>query len=263
MVTGTIFDIKKFAVHDGPGIRTTVFFKGCPLDCAWCHNPESRSSSPESVVCRVAGRAGGMDRLIGREVSVETIMEEILKDEIFYDESGGGVTFSGGEPMIQVDFLAELLSRCREHSLHTAVDTCGCAPWMSFDRIYRDVQLFLYDLKLIDDVMHRKYTGVSNSLLHDNLRRLAGVGASIIVRVPMVPGITDTWENLDAIASLVADLPAIRCIDLLPYNKLGEDKIKRYQLVRQPARLETQQDGFLKTARERLATHGFDVRIGG
>ncbi len=266
-VTGTIFDIKQFAIHDGPGIRTTVFFKGCPLDCRWCHNPESRKPEPEPVT---SGRlrtfmvdANSDRRTIGCTVSSETVLKEILRDEIFFDESGGGVTFSGGEPMMQIEFLDDLLRRCRRHGLHTTVDTCGCAPWQDFDRVHGAVDLFLFDLKLMDDRLHREYTGSSNALLHDNLIKLAEIGAEIVVRIPMITGITDTESNLDAIADFLQPWPSLRRIDLLPYNKLGEDKTRRYGLERRRLTVPSQPRETLESAARRFAARGFDVKVGG
>ena len=177
-MTGVIFDLKKFAVHDGPGIRTTVFFKGCPLKCRWCHNPEGRH--PELQAAFRGTRNTGekstdttKDAMIGRTVSVQQLMREIKKDEIFYDQSGGGVTFSGGEPMMQIDFLFEILTACRKEGIATAVDTCGFTSYENFTRILPLVDLFLYDIKLIDDRTHKKYAGQSNRVILENLEKLS------------------------------------------------------------------------------------------
>jgi len=169
-IRGTIFDLKKFAIHDGPGIRTTVFFKGCPLDCAWCHNPEG--VKPHRETFTVLARGGGTDRdgcekeeVVGREVTVDEVMEEIEKDVIFYEQSGGGVTFSGGEPLQQEEFLAALLRECAVKNIRTAVDTSGFAPWEALERIARQTDMILYDLKIINEQEHVKYTGVVNKLV--------------------------------------------------------------------------------------------------
>ncbi|MDY7107071.1 MAG: glycyl-radical enzyme activating protein [Planctomycetota bacterium] len=269
---GMILDIKKFAIHDGPGIRTTVFFKGCPLDCWWCHNPESRETGPEPVFrggrCIRCGRcvdacdAGAItmtddgpavddDRcrlalacveacptearqVIGREMTIEDVMREIARDVVFYDESGGGATMSGGEPLIQPDFLGRLLRACRDDGIHTTLDTTGHAPPEVVDAVADDVDLFLYDLKLMDDARHRKYCGAPNELILENLRRLSGEGREIIVRIPLVPGITDDATNLEAIGSFVASLPAQHPIDILPYQRLGIDK---YDMMKRPCPL--------------------------
>jgi len=266
--TGTIFEIRKFAIHDGPGIRTTVFLKGCPLNCAWCHNPEG--VSPEVVDYdlrprddgRTPAKTQGQAR-IGRVVTVDTIMREVVKDEVFYNQSGGGVTFSGGEPMMQPAFLEALLISCKGKKYHTAVDTCGQAPAEDFEHIYDLVDLFLFDLKLIDTSQHRTYTGMSNDLILSNLALLAGKGEKVIVRIPMIPDITDTEGNLDAIAAYLEPLKSIRRISLLPYNKYGEDKIDRYQMSRRRLQLERQSPPAMDEKASRLRSRGFEVRIGG
>jgi len=269
---GMILDIKKFAIHDGPGIRTTVFFKGCPLDCWWCHNPESRGGEAELVYrggrcircgqCVEACGAGAItmtdegpavdeDRcrlglacaavcpaearqIIGREMTVGEVMEEIIKDVVFFDESGGGVTISGGEPLMQPDYLAELLRDCRTAGIHTTLDTTGHAPPDVLESIAGDVDLFLYDLKLMDDEKHRQYCGASNAAILENLHRLSRDGRAVVVRYPLVPGITDEEANLRAIGAFIASLPAPHPIDILPYQRLGLDK---WDMVKRPCRL--------------------------
>ncbi|MCK5303634.1 MAG: radical SAM protein, partial [Candidatus Heimdallarchaeota archaeon] len=173
---GMIFDIKHFAVHDGPGIRTTVFFKGCPLSCWWCHNPESKNPNPEerespSKILSEASKKCGKD-IVGREVQVSEVIEELLKDVIFYDESGGGVTFSGGEPLMQVDFLSSLLKECKKNGVHTCIDTSGYTPRQIIDAVVKNVDLFLYDLKLMNNKEHEKYTGIGNEIIMQNLEYL-------------------------------------------------------------------------------------------
>ena len=268
MVTvGTIFDIKQYAIHDGPGIRTTVFLKGCPLDCAWCHNPEGRCPSPEPMVKKRSTASemntASVERTIGCTVTADFVIKEVLRDEIFYDQSGGGVTFSGGEPMMQIDFLDDLLRRCRRYDLHTAVDTCGYAPWEAFERIVDAANLFLYDLKVMDDRLHRQYTGVSNRLIHENLIELSRAGVPIITRIPLIAGVTDTDDNLEAVVAFLKPLPSLRRIDLLPYNKLGEDKIDRYGLERARIDWTAPSDEKVDAARRLLESHGFHVKIGG
>jgi pyruvate formate lyase activating enzyme len=256
---GTIFDLKQYAIHDGPGIRTTVFFKGCPLDCAWCHNPESRLCHPEPVH---HDRSHGSS-MIGCTVTVDSIIEQVRRDEIFYDQSGGGVTVSGGEPLLQPKFLAALLSRCRSLGIHTAVDTCGYAPWESFEPTVALTNLWLYDLKPMDDTAHRKHTDVSNELIHANLRRLHESAANVMIRLPLIPEITDTEKNLEAVASLLDTLPRFRSIALLPYNKLGVDKARRYRLNRPENDWSPQSDQTIAAISQRFASRGFSVRIGG
>jgi pyruvate formate lyase activating enzyme len=263
--SGIIFDIKKFSLHDGPGIRTTIFFKGCGLRCWWCHNPESQHRKPElllrSELCIQCGACAAecpqgaiqwdgaqfvtdresCDRcgtcvttctadareIVGREMTVEQVIAEVLTDTVFYDESGGGVTFSGGEPLLQDEFLLDLLRVCKDHDLHTAVDTCGFANPETLDRVRPYVDLFLYDLKVMDDARHREVTGASNRLILDNLRRLAEYDHPVVLRVPIIPQINDDEENLRQMGALVNSLPNTTQVDILAYHKLGMDKHER------------------------------------
>ncbi len=263
--TGIIFDLKKFAIHDGPGIRTTVFFQGCPLDCQWCHNPESRPAGITACTTGSTPGPGGSDAsgLTGRQVSADDLMAQILQDEIFYDQSGGGVTFSGGEPMLQIDFLATMLKRCRAAGLHTALDTSGHAPWEDFERVLDDTDLILFDLKLMNDIEHIKHTGVSNEQILSNLQRLATTGKEITIRLPMIPDLTDTDQNIDAVASFLDPLSEIRRISLLPYNRFGEDKRERYHLPGPRYHGETQNPEEMAEKKLRLETRGFQVSVGG
>ena len=259
--TGLIFDLKKYCVRDGPGIRTTVFFKGCPLNCLWCHNPESRSTEIEHMSVK-RGRDGELGRVVfGRRVTIDEIMFEIMQDWIFYDQSGGGVTLSGGEPLLQIDFLLELLAECRQRGVRTAVDTSGYAPREDFLRVAGAADLILYDLKLLDDSAHRKYVGVSNGPILENLKAVARL-CPIIIRLPLIPGITDTDDNLDAVADYLEPLQ-LRRISLLPYNKLGEDKRERYSMPGHRPSWTVQDEPTLQRKMTRLETRGFEVSIGG
>lgn len=222
---GLIYDIRHYSIHDGPGIRTTVFFKGCPLRCWWCHNPESQEMASEVILKEriLDGRSFVSRSTVGRRQSAGKVMEEIYKDEVFYMESGGGVTFSGGEPLMQTDFLVELLKLCRERGYHTAVDTSGYAEPGSLGKVMKHTSMFLYDIKLVDDARHVEYTGVSNALSLDNLKLLAKSGKEVIIRFPVVPGYTDGQENLQAIGELMAGL-GLRRIDVLPYHAIARHK---------------------------------------
>jgi len=266
-IHGVIFDLKKYAIHDGPGIRTTLFFKGCPLNCRWCHNPESRCSNFEINHSTSAKKdsgsiSSGFDKAVGCIVTIDAVMKEFMKDEIFYDQSGGGVTFSGGEPMMQAEFLSVLLEKCRNLGIHTAVDTSGYAPIEDYQRIYNLVDLFLYDLKIIDDDSHIKYTGVSNKLIHSNLAELASAGDKAIIRIPLIPEITDTDENLEATVNFLRPFDSIRHICLLPYNAFGEDKIKRYSLDDRPYHWQTYDDETISLIKDKLSSSGYNVTIG-
>ncbi len=257
-MNGIIFDVKRYAIHDGPGIRTTVFLKGCPLDCWWCHNPEGRKTDPECF-----SRDKTPDCITGREISVDDIMREVCRDIVFYDQSGGGVTFSGGEPMMQIEFLYELLIACRREGIHTALDTCGYAPSGDFERIAGLVDLFLYDIKLMNDDLHRKYTGVSNHLILDNLNRLSGNGNRIVARLPLIPDVTDTDENVIAIADFMAKNKTLREVSLLPYNKLGHDKLRRFHLPDRLGIPREQSPGRVKRLTELFHERGIAVGTGG
>ena len=265
MTTGFIFDIKRFSLHDGPGIRTTLFLKGCPLNCWWCHNPEGQARGPELVLqperCIACGACvevceqGAIDLqpdgpstdrtlctvcgacaetcytdargIVGRRVGVSEVMDDVKRDNAFYDQSGGGVTISGGEPLAQPEFLRDLLAACRAWGLHTALDTCGFAPWRTLDSVRADVDLFLYDLKLLDDGRHRQYTGVSNVRVVDNLKRLSEEGHRIVLRVPIIPGVNDQKEDVQQLGTVAASLPSLERVDLLPYHRIGRDKYRR------------------------------------
>ncbi len=265
-VSGIIFDLKKFALHDGPGIRTTVFFKGCPLDCWWCHNPEARKPQIESL-CLKRSLSESDDvshgETVGRRVTVDELMVEIMKDEVFYDQSGGGVTFSGGEPLMQVEFLRELLLASRSRGLHTTVDTSGYAPAEAFDRIDCLVDLFYYDLKIIDEATHQKYTGMSNRLILENFERLCQNGNRVQVRIPMIPGITDTDDNLEDTVRFIKPLSVITEIALLPYNRFGEDKWERFGMVSRLGDVAVPPEEVILARAERLRACGYTVSVGG
>lgn len=228
---GTIFNIKRFAVHDGPGIRTTVFLKGCPLYCRWCHNPESRDEAIQVVKKQkvLDGRTFWQSEEVGKRISVETLMYEIEKERLVMEESGGGVTFSGGEPLFQPEFLLLALQACKTGGLHTAVDTSGYAEASVFEHMLPFTDLFLYDLKIMDEQLHQAYTGVGNRQIHRNLGWLAGKNANIIIRIPLLYGITATHENIIQIADFVSLMKQqINQIDLLPFHRIGVGKYRRF-----------------------------------
>ncbi|MFC1628115.1 glycyl-radical enzyme activating protein [Gemmatimonadota bacterium] len=265
--SGLIFDIKKFAIHDGPGIRTTVFFKGCPLGCLLCHNPESQSPGPEIWlreerctrcldcldVCKQDAITLGDDgahidrakcdlggacveicpvnalEVVGRAVSVEEVMAEVEKDAIFYDQSGGGVTFSGGEPLAQPIFLSALLIACHQRGLHTTLDTSGYSPPEVFRDVAPLVDLFLYDLKLMDRQRHLDFTGVTNDHILENLSWLADRDTTVIIRFPPVPGFNDDEENLRAMGAFLRSSGGLDWVDILPYHVIGVGKYLRLE----------------------------------
>lgn len=296
-----IFDIKRYAIHDGPGIRTTVFFKGCPLRCEWCHNPESWETGRERglragrcVACgscigacphqaiSLAGDQPTTDdkrctlygacvdvcvaearQIIGRRVEVGDLISEIEKDLIFYDESGGGVTFSGGEPLMQPEFLLGLLLECKARDIHTAVDTSCHARSEVIDGVSPHVDLFLCDLKHMDSGSHERGSGAPNGMILDNIRRIAAAGRNIILRLPLVPGFNDDDLNLEATGKFAASLGAVVQIDVLPYNSGGSAKSARLASQRSTLKATPPEDKQLKRAAEKLRSFGLTVGIGG
>ncbi|MCK5148809.1 glycyl-radical enzyme activating protein [bacterium] len=263
---GVIFSIKKYSMHDGPGIRTTVFLKGCPLNCWWCHNPESKKLAPEPVkqgANRPFSGFAGSDGKVGRIMTVDEVIAEVKKDEIFYDESGGGVTFSGGEPLMQPDFLVALLHAAKRYDFHTAVDTSGFASAEVFECILPLTDLFLYDLKLMDDDAHRKYAGTPVAPVLDNLAWLARSGANVIVRIPIVPGITDTPENLDSIIRFLLERSVLRNVSILALNHLGDQKYIRLGMENKLGTLKVPSQERMAELQERFIRKGLHCTIGG
>jgi pyruvate formate lyase activating enzyme len=276
-----IFDIKRYAINDGPGIRIVIFMKGCNLNCAWCHNPESISTEtermyapakciqcgtcvvacPEKAItltsegiitdtkrCNMTGRCAEVCptkaiEISGHPMSVAEIMNEIEKERVFFDQSGGGVTFSGGEPLLQSRFLIELLDECGKRGIHRAVDTAGLANTEIILEVAKRTDLFLYDLKMMDSEKHRKCVGVPNEKILENLKLLAETGVKIIIRIPLIGGVNDDAENMVATARFVASLSGEKKeVNLLPYHKIAQTKYQKlgrpeeFQLLEEPTR---------------------------
>lgn len=266
MTQGVIFDIKRYAIHDGPGIRVTVFLKGCPLKCLWCHNPEGQNPDPETMIPQTHSEAPpqiSRNQKAGTLLTVNEVMDEIEKDVLFFDESGGGVTFSGGEPLMQPEFLTSLLQVSKERGIHTAVDTCGDAPSDVFNSIIEKVDLFLFDLKLMNDTQHQKYTGVSNRQILENVTLLDTKAKRVIIRFPVVPAITDTEENISDIAALLVSLNRIRDVTLLPYHRIAAQKYKRLQRQYTTAGVQPPPSERIESIRTRFESQGIRVSIGG
>lgn len=262
---GIVFNIQKFSVNDGPGIRTTVFLKGCPLSCIWCHNPESKKAFPELMYsadkCVMCGKCANVCpknvhlfknnvhivkrenciacgkceeeclyealEIAGKEKSVEEVIDEVMKDKVFYETSNGGITLSGGEPLLQYDFSLEILKRAKQEGLHTAMETCGYTSEEKIREIASYVDLFLFDYKITDAELHKKYTGVSNERIIRNLRLLNDIGKQIVLRCPIIPGINDTDEHFSGIANMANELDCVSEINIEPYHPLGKSKAEK------------------------------------
>ena len=256
---GIIFNIKHYALHDGPGIRTTVFLKGCPLNCWWCHNPEGQNIEPE----RFWKDKSSQTEIIGREVTVDEVIAEVKKDRIFYDESGGGVTFSGGEPLMQPYFLENLLVTSQTLEISTSLDTCGYASWEILTKIKDKVDLFLYDLKMIDDKKHQKYTGVSILPILSNLKKLDSEGKNIIIRFPVITGITETEENINQLVEWITKLEFTKEVNLLPFHKIGFNKYIKLNRENKLLNLNPPSQERLDQLLDIFRSSGFTTTIGG
>ena len=299
MKTGTIINIQKYSVHDGPGIRTTIFFKGCPLNCLWCHNPESQSYLPQIMFfkerCTGCGicvencpsKALIMERKIPKIISEKCLscgqcedscpynarqisgnifteselMKEIKKDELFYEQSGGGVTFSGGEPLSQLEFLSSMLSLCNNAGIHTCLDTCGFSSWENLKKISDKVDLFLYDLKFMDEERHKKYTGVSNKAILENLKNLSDSGKRIFIRMPLISGIND-GDDIIKSAEFLSALN-IEQVNLLPYHKMGIEKYERVGVSPQITGMVQPSDQKMSEIQNIFKNYGVKTKIGG
>ncbi|MBF0302370.1 MAG: glycyl-radical enzyme activating protein [Desulfamplus sp.] len=312
--TCTIFDIKKYAIHDGPGIRTTVFFKGCPLSCLWCHNPEGinpasqviydkkkclgcmacNDGCPHKILYRQAdGIYVNNDNIhlcdqcsiftcadfcpakarerVGKVYSVEKILEIIKKDISFYEESNGGLTFSGGEPLMQWIPLIEILKGCRDLEIHTALDTTGFASWSIIEKVAGFIDLFLFDLKIMDDEKHKLYTGVSNQLILENLRRLAIISNNITIRIPLIPGVNDDDTNIEATGRFIASLGSRMNgandkqqigVSLLPYHTFQQSKYVKFGIDYKAENLLPPTQEQIKRVRNRFEALGIVVTVG-
>ncbi|MCR4994834.1 MAG: glycyl-radical enzyme activating protein [Bacteroidales bacterium] len=295
-----IFDIKRYAINDGPGIRTTIFFKGCPLRCVWCHNPESWHAQPEwlfkqkkCIGCNCCGvhphqlewikgdiKEGKGEacptlalECCGREWSVDELMEEIEKERTVMTDSGGGVTFSGGEPLVQHKALMEALQACRQRGLHCCVDTTLYASPEVVRAVAAETDLFLVDLKVMDTDKHKHYTGVDNARILENIRLLASLGAPILFRLPLIEGINADEENIEATARFLTDLrplfpdssAQLRGISLLPYHEMGRDKHARRGTIYNPENIpmSTPSDATLERCQKQFACYGIEAKIGG
>lgn len=247
---GILFDIQKFCTKDGPGIRTTVFFKGCPLRCLWCHNPESQKPCIEQMQ---KAKDEGYETC-GREYTVEQVMEEVLKDRLFYENSGGGLTLSGGEPFLQWEFCRALMEAAKRQGLSIALETCGMAAPEIMQESAEFTDLYLYDFKESDAALHKELTGVSNQKILDNLKLLDKLGKEIILRCPIIPGYNDRKEHFAAIGALADSLEHLSMVQIEPYHSLGADKYRRlgrsYSLAKVENPQKEQVDGWIEEIRK-------------
>ncbi|MBE6750747.1 MAG: glycyl-radical enzyme activating protein [Ruminococcaceae bacterium] len=274
MLTATIFDIQRNSFVDGPGIRTTVFFKGCNLKCAWCHNPESQSFEPQMMFyrdkctgcgkclekcpnklesCDLCGKCemycpAEARKVCGKEYTVDEVLKEVIKDKLFYENSGGGVTFSGGECMLRIDFLLEILKKCKENGIHTAVDTAGHVNFERFEKILPYTDMFLYDFKIFDSEKHKTYVGVGNELILENLKKLLELGAKIRIRIPVMAGVNDSVEEMNQIKEFLYSHGKPDLVELLPYHAMGENKYRAIGLEPQTFKAPTKEE--MKVLRE-------------
>jgi pyruvate formate lyase activating enzyme len=294
---GTIFDVRRFSIHDGPGIRTAAFLKGCPLNCWWCHNPESQSGAiqiycrtpqcigcgtcasvcPVSAVsldnkvakvdsasCNLCGACveacpSGAMTAVGRQIEAEQLVAEMERDRLFFNESGGGVTFSGGEPLAQPDFLIEMLERSGRSGLHRVVDTSGYASRDVMMAVAKQTDLILFDIKLMDDAMHRKHTGVSNAGILDNLKSITSAGFRLEIRIPMIPSITSDEKNITAAAAFIADLDSKPRVKLLPYHRAAMHKYEQFGMKQMLPDTLQQADDDLIIAKDILKNYKVEV----
>ncbi len=300
-MSGWVFDVKRYAIHDGPGIRTTVFFKGCPLRCRWCHNPESWKAAPEMslrlsrcvrcgrcvelcpqsavsilengpatdpercTLCGacVAGCVAGAREIIGQKMTVADVMAQVKKDTIFYDQSGGGVTFSGGEPLMQPEFLLALLAACRTDGIRAAVDTtCHAEPEL-VQGVGGTADLLLCDIKHMDGGLHQQFTGVGNERILSNIRMLSTIAREIHIRIPIIPGFNSDRGNIEQTARFVQSLKTVRRVDILPYNRGGLEKAVRLAGGVDLMQAQTPSDDTMSQIAETLRGYGFEVKLGG
>ncbi|MBQ6225913.1 MAG: radical SAM protein [Bacteroidaceae bacterium] len=225
---GTIFSIEEFAINDGPGIRTTVFLKGCPLRCEWCHNPEGLSLKPQLLQ-----KKDGTE-MCGKEIEAEELANTLLRNKKIFNLNKGGVTFTGGEPLMQPDFLCEVLGLIRPH-IHCAIETSGYSSEITFKKVLENIDFVLFDCKHTDDVLHRKYTGVSNQPILNNLQLLKESAIAFVLRIPLIPGVNDTEENILEVRDLIVDAPNLQRVELLRYNKLAGAKYEMVGLEYKPS----------------------------
>jgi pyruvate formate lyase activating enzyme len=264
---GLIFSVRRYSIHDGPGIRVTFFMKGCPLKCRWCHNPEGISPFPEMAIQtnKIGEREFSKNEEVGTYYSVEDILEIIDKEKVFFKQSKGGITFSGGEPMLQVEFLLEALKECKKNGYHTAVDTSGYSSADNYRSIIPFTDLFLFDIKHLDDVKHIESTGVSNTGIIENYRHLLESGKDIMVRIPVIPGFNDDTDHLERLKNFISSTKtaSLKRINLLPFHKTGSSKYKKFNFPYLMEGIIPPDEEKMQKIKELFMETGIKVKIGG
>lgn len=256
-VTGRIFDIQRFSIHDGPGIRTIIFLKGCRLRCKWCCNPESQEYDLQTMLVQ------GKPKLIGQDVTVDDVMQEIKKDLSYYRRSGGGVTLSGGEALLQPDFAVNLLKACQDYGINTAIETSGYASFDVISRYLPYIDYFLMDIKHRNSKKHEVFTGRPNELILENARKIAEAGANLIIRVPVIPAFNQTREEIREIADFAKTLPGVKELHLLPYHRLGQDKYEGLGREYSLPQITPPTNEEMKELLEEVKQSGLQCQIGG
>ncbi|AYO29981.1 glycyl-radical enzyme activating protein [Biomaibacter acetigenes] len=299
---GIIFDIQRYSIHDGPGIRTVVFLKGCPLRCLWCCNPESQLTNPQLSfiqskcigclecikicpnkairfdkekgflidykLCDMCGRCSdvcypGARVIIGKKMSVDEVIAEVIKDKSFYNRSNGGVTLSGGEVLLQWGFAKEILKKCKELNINTAIETCGYCKWEYFTEVLEYVDLVLYDLKHLDSAEHKRLTGVDNQLILENAAKVVKKGKEMIIRVPLIPSLNDSKDNIMMLVDFVSTLEKVKEIDLLPYHQLGVSKYNQIGQTYKLNEINPPSKEKINDIKRYIENRGFLVKVGG
>lgn len=299
---GIIFDIQRYSIHDGPGIRTVVFLKGCPLRCLWCCNPESQLTNPQLSfiqskcigclecikicpnkairfdkekgflidykLCDMCGRCSdvcypGARVIIGKKMSVDEVIAEVIKDKSFYNRSNGGVTLSGGEVLLQWGFAKEILKKCKELNINTAIETCGYCKWEYFTEVLEYVDLVLYDLKHLDSAEHKRLTGVDNQLILENAVKVVKKVKEMIIRVPLIPSLNDSKDNIMMLVDFVSTLEKVKEIDLLPYHQLGVSKYNQIGQTYKLNEINPPSKEKINDIKRYIENRGFLVKVGG
>ncbi len=256
-ITGRIFDIQRFSIHDGPGIRTIIFLKGCRLRCKWCCNPESQQYEIQKM------NVQGKEKVIGRDVTVEEVMEEIKKDFPYYRRSGGGVTLSGGEALLQPEFAIGVLKACQEYGINTAIETSGFTEFEVIENYLPHLDYILMDIKHIDSKKHEQFTSQTNKLILENARKIAESGANLIIRVPVIPGFNHTEQEILSIASFAGTLPGVEELHLLPYHRLGQDKYEGLGRVYELTDIKPLDNDYMNGLMEAVIRTGLKCQVGG